>query len=67
MATSMIGNIYTVHAIRSCWSNVIGSVDEPRNKLDIKNGHSHCDVTHCFVDYHFEALSLAFGRRHLVF
>ena len=33
----------------------------------INNGRSICEVTHWLVDCLFEALSLDFGRRHLVF
>ena len=33
----------------------------------MKNGRGIRDITHWFVDCHFEALSLDFGRRHLVF
>jgi len=35
---------------------IVGNVD----LFSYKNNH-HCDATHWFVDYHFEALSLAFG------
>ena len=32
----------------------------------MKHGLHSRDVTHWFVDSHFEALSFCFGRRHLV-
>ena len=33
----------------------------------INNGRRSCDITHSFVDYHFEALSFDFSCRHLAF